>query len=152
MGRENRFLQYDIGNVSKSTKNSTTNRRIFSLLYFLTKFLTKNRTKWIFTNAGKRCIIKSRVKSRSASALYLSCTACVFSAKYQANDIRAQWKDMLCFSFDSVDKLFTKKRKIFQKPIDKSFFLWYNGKANKVKFRFHPAARRAGVNSWSLTV
>lgn len=86
LGEQGAF-QYDICGVSKSTKNSTTNRLKFSHLYFLTKFLAKNRTKWIFTNCGKWCIIKSRVKSRSASALYLSCTACVFSAKYQANDI-----------------------------------------------------------------
>ena len=133
---------------SKYTKSTTTKRHKFSHLYFLTKFLTKNRTKWIFTNREIGCIMKSRVKSRSASALYLSCTACVFSAKYQSNDIPAHWKDMLCFSFFN----FSKKRKKFQKTIDKTFSLWYNVKANKVKFRFHPAARRAGVNSWSLTV
>ena len=75
-----------------------------------------------------------------------SCTTCVFSAKYQSYDIIAQWKDMLCFSFE------LKKQKIknFQKPIDKSVLLCYNMQANKEKFRFHHAAKRALVNSRSF--
>ena len=124
---------------SKFTKNTTTIRRIFSYVSFLTKKLAKNRTKWIFTNWRKGCIIKSRVKSRSASVLYLSCTTCVFSAKYQSNDIEAQWKKHVVLFFLK----FSKKQKFFQKTIDKSFSLWYNVKANKEKFRFHLAAKRA---------
>ena len=78
-----------------------------------------------------------------------SCTTCVFSAKYQSYDILSQWKDMLCFLFvtalgiadKGLEGDFIKKRKNFQKPIDKTFSLCYNMQANKEKFRFHRAAK-----------
>ena len=113
------IFHYDIPQYPKYTKTTTTKALIFSHLYFFTKFLPKNRTNWIFTNRPKRCIIKSRVKSWSASALYHSCTTCVFSAKYQSNDIVAQWKGMLCFSF----KRFSKKQKKFSKNYWQNLFV-----------------------------
>ena len=96
---------------SKLTKKTTTKRLKFSHLYFLTKFLAKNRTIQIFTFPTKWCIIKSRVKSRSASAIYFPAQRVCFLRNINLMISRRNEKTCCAFFFVS----FFEKMKKFSK-------------------------------------
>ncbi len=114
-----------------STKNTATNAIKFFTLYFLTKILTKNRTKWIFTNCPGWCIIEFPSKVRGPRpALFISCTICSFSAKYQSNDISAQGKTpvvlSLCRKLSPHSQSNKIKCKQSLKTMEIHVIVWYN--------------------------
>ena len=94
------WQDYDTSVLWKWPKTTTTNREFFYAVCICTKFSTKNRTKWIFTNSPKGCIIRvpSKVTDPRRCFIFPAQPPWV-SAKYQSNDIPAQRKQRLCFPF-----------------------------------------------------
>ncbi len=86
---------------AKYTKITTTIRDKFFVLYFLPKFTTKNRTKWIFTNLCRGCIMIIPNKALGPRLRFINIPAQLvdFSAKYQSYDICTQRKTPVVLSF-----------------------------------------------------